>query len=83
MQRKFRKALKIISNTVIACNHIVYRASICKSYLAAVATTTTEENEQHVAESALINTELRDLFENNKYYQGKLVSHILFTYVIV
>ena len=57
---------------MIACNNVVYRASICKSYLTAVATTSTEENELKAAENALINNELKALFEDNKHYQGKL-----------
>ena len=63
---------KVFPNTVIACNHVVYRASICKRYLTAVALTEAEENEQKVAETALINNELESLFESNKYYKGKL-----------
>ena len=57
---------------MIACNNVVYRASICKSYLTAVATTATEEDELKAAENAMINDELEALFEDNKYYQGKL-----------
>ena len=57
---------------MIACKHVVYRASICKSYLTTVAMTEAEENEQKLAETALINSELETLFESNKYYQGKL-----------
>ena len=62
----------VFSNTVMACNNVVYRASICKSYLTAVATTATEEDELKAAENAMINDELEALFEDNKYYEGKL-----------